>query len=60
MALSSATGRQPGNPNPATFNVYYESVITQLSGTTSPTYGPNFAINGSANQFTVIAGFQER
>jgi len=51
-----------GLPTPAvgaTFRVYYESVVNATSGTTS-TIGANYSINGSASQFTVIAGFQEK
>jgi hypothetical protein len=48
----------PGNPNTTPFQVYYESVINGTQGTNS-TVGPNFNINGSTDQFTVIAGFTE-
>jgi hypothetical protein len=42
----------------ATFPVYYESVLDGTQGT-GVTVGPDFNINGSGHQFTVIAGFEE-
>lgn len=42
----------------ATFPIYYESVLSGTQGT-GVTVGSNFNINGSGNQFTVIAGFNE-
>jgi len=59
LALGLGSPGTPGSPNTTPFLVYYESVVNGTQGTTS-TIGSNFSINGSANQFTVIAGFQEQ
>jgi hypothetical protein len=42
----------------ATFQIYYESVLSGTQGT-GVTVGPDFNINGSGREFTVIAGFSE-
>jgi len=58
-ATSSALALGSGTPTVGqTFSLFYESVINATAGTTS-NVGPNFSINGSANEFTVIAGFRE-
>jgi hypothetical protein len=43
----------------STIEVFYESVISGTMGNVAPV-GPNFNLNNSGNQFTVIAGFQEK
>jgi hypothetical protein len=59
LADGTSSPGTPNNPNTTPFQVYYESVINATQGTTS-TIGSNFSINGSTNQFTVIASFTEQ
>jgi hypothetical protein len=58
-ATSSALAFGLAAPAPgATYDIYYESVVSGTTGNVAPV-GAGFNLNNSGNQFTVIAGFQE-
>jgi hypothetical protein len=60
LAQGTSSPGTPNNPNTTPFQVYYESVVSGTQGTGSTVNGTTFSINGSSNQFTVIASFTEQ